>query len=51
MVDRAMDADPAAIERIPDLLQYVRAHVDGFETLIERCLDLPVSNLAPSASN
>lgn len=51
MVDRARDADPVAIERIPDLLQYTRAHVNSFESLIERCLDLPVSNLAPSVTN
>lgn len=46
MVDRAMDQDPMAIERVPDALQFTVANVSAFESVIERCLDLPVSNLA-----
>lgn len=49
MVDRAREGDPSAVERIPDVLQFTMAHVDTFESLIERCLDLPISNVAPAA--
>ena len=46
MLDRAIDQDPMAVERVPDALQFTTANVSGFESLIERCLDLPISNLA-----
>lgn len=48
MVDRARDGDPMAVERVPDVLQFTMAHVNTFESLIERCLELPVSNVAPT---
>lgn len=51
MVDRARDSDPMAIERIPDLLQFTVAHVTSFEGCIQRCLDIPVSNVAPTLSS
>lgn len=49
MVDRARDGDPMAVERVPDVLQFTLAHANTFEGLIERCLGLPVSNMAPTA--
>ena len=49
MIDRCMDGDPNAVERVGDVLQFTIAHVNTFETLIERCLGLPVSNVAPRA--
>ena len=51
MVDRARDSDPMAIERIPDLLQFTVAHVNSFESHIQRCLDIPVSNMAPTLTS
>ena len=45
----AWHGDPHAVEQVPQTLQFTIAHTNSFETVIERCLDLPPSNVAPSA--
>ena len=45
----AWHGDTSAVEGVPAALQVTQAHTASFETMIERCLDLPPSNVAPPA--
>ncbi|KAK9801403.1 hypothetical protein WJX73_006831 [Symbiochloris irregularis] len=45
----AWRGDPTAMETVREALQATQAQTSSFETIIERCLDLPPSNIAPSA--
>lgn len=44
----AWNGDANAVEQVPQKLQFTIAHTNSFETMLERCLDLPPSNVAPS---